>query len=333
MSLAERYIINPLVKIFEKSFERTAEKWNEENKSGIYNIQCLVSGKYYIGQSNTIEARLESHKSALRNNCHVNTHLQNAFNLYGEENFLFLVQEYTLSDKEIFTEREQFWVDWYGKENVYNIREIVDSNLGLKHSEQSRFNMSAGQKNRYTSEEEVQKMAEILKPYSFKKGERSNIEGEYKPDCTPWNKGTKGIMKSNKTSWVPQTPYKFISPDNIEYSGDDLPAFAREHNLTPTRLYRVLNGSELTHRGWTTPENKLLMSKPKCKEYTFISPEGIMYKTYNIKYLASEFGLNYTHMYKVYHKSYSQHKGWKLPQEGIIYDQVIEFNPNKQGTI
>lgn len=62
-------------------------------KSGVYRIQCLVSLKSYIGHSTDLKKRSKTHFSELRTNIHKNTHLQNAWNEYGEESFYFSVLE------------------------------------------------------------------------------------------------------------------------------------------------------------------------------------------------------------------------------------------------
>lgn len=56
---------------------------------GIYSIKNKINKKEYIGQSKRLEERKKDHLLSLRNNTHINSHLQNAFNIYGEENFEF----------------------------------------------------------------------------------------------------------------------------------------------------------------------------------------------------------------------------------------------------
>ena len=60
---------------------------------GIYIIKCTKNNKVYIGQSVNIKHRFYEHKGLLKNNKHINSHLQNAFNKYGEEFFVFEVLE------------------------------------------------------------------------------------------------------------------------------------------------------------------------------------------------------------------------------------------------
>lgn len=87
---------------------------------GVYKIFCCVSEKYYIGSTKQkIRLRLNHHLQALRNNTHKNSHLQNAWNKYGEDNFKFYVLENC--DKEITLDREQYYLDNRDISMSYNI--------------------------------------------------------------------------------------------------------------------------------------------------------------------------------------------------------------------
>ena len=66
---------------------------------GIYKIKNKVNGKVYIGQSIRIEKRWIDHKKTLRSNSHRNIYLQNAWNKYGEENFIHeIIEECDISE-------------------------------------------------------------------------------------------------------------------------------------------------------------------------------------------------------------------------------------------
>ena len=58
---------------------------------GIYMIENLINHKVYIGQSQDIERRHKDHIRHLKHGNHDNSHLQNAWNKYGADNFRFVV--------------------------------------------------------------------------------------------------------------------------------------------------------------------------------------------------------------------------------------------------
>ncbi len=61
---------------------------------GIYKIENIWDGKVYIGESNDIETRWQTHKEDLNNNKHHSYKLQEAWNKDGEISFVFeIIQE------------------------------------------------------------------------------------------------------------------------------------------------------------------------------------------------------------------------------------------------
>lgn len=94
---------------------------------GIYKISNTKTDTVYIGQSVNIELRWYQHLRALTNGKHKNAHLQRAFDKYGVDSFTFSVQEQCR--EEDLTDREQFWIEYYGgadSSNTYNIREATE---------------------------------------------------------------------------------------------------------------------------------------------------------------------------------------------------------------
>ena len=112
--------------------------------SGIYKILNLINNRVYIGQAINIHSRLRDHKECLYGNRHANEHLQNAWNKYGSDAFEFSIIEECEEDK--LTEREQYWIDYYGginSDKTYNQR---DAGSHGKHSDESKLKISLSQK-------------------------------------------------------------------------------------------------------------------------------------------------------------------------------------------
>ena len=104
---------------------------------GIYKITNTVNGKFYIGSSNNIYNRWKQHKTQLNDGMHGNIHLQNAWNMYGGQNFKFEIIEECAP--EIQFEREQYYLDMLNPfdDNGYNIvrrisKEYLSDNYMIK---------------------------------------------------------------------------------------------------------------------------------------------------------------------------------------------------------
>ena len=136
-------------------------------KCGVYCIKNKVNGRCYIGSTiMSIKKRTDHHISLLRSNSHKNKHLQNAYNLYGEESFQIFILENT--DKSNTLNREQFYLD--NTLNTYNINPLASGTPNLP--------------------EEVQlKKSETMKA-KFRNGE---ADFGFKKGHVPWNKGQLGI--------------------------------------------------------------------------------------------------------------------------------------------
>ena len=75
---------------------------------GIYEIVCMANNKSIIGSSVHIQRRYAQHMWELRRLSHHNPHLQNAFNLYGENNFKLVILE--KCDKKDLLIKEDLWI-------------------------------------------------------------------------------------------------------------------------------------------------------------------------------------------------------------------------------
>lgn len=112
---------------------------------GIYAIANVLNGDFYIGSAANLYQRKLEHVGKLQKNKHRNSHLQNACNLYGANAFRFVIVEHVEVAKDLI-EREQYYIDTLNPK--YNIRTVADSNLGMKHSEETRRKIGETKKGR-----------------------------------------------------------------------------------------------------------------------------------------------------------------------------------------
>jgi group I intron endonuclease len=146
-------------------------------KTGIYKIVNKLNSKSYVGSSSNLNKRWYSHIFRLKKNTHHSSKLQNSFNKYGIENFLFeLIEE---CPKELLLEREQYWIDTLNSYvNGYNstpragnngglsketIEKLKKIHTGKKMSEEARKKMSESRKGRKLSEETKEKLRKTSK--------------------------------------------------------------------------------------------------------------------------------------------------------------------------
>ena len=83
----------------------------------IYHIICKPTQKHYIGITNNIKRRLQRHRTELTNNVHHRHKLQNAWNFYGKENFIY---EFREIEVENYEELGQIEIEEIKKYDSYN---------------------------------------------------------------------------------------------------------------------------------------------------------------------------------------------------------------------
>jgi len=104
-------------------------------KSGIYQILNQITNKRYIGSTINFGKRKSEHFRKLKYNSHHSILLQNSYNKYGCDNFVFSIIE-LIDDNTKLLEREQYFLDLLKPE--YNI--CISSSapmMGRKHSKET----------------------------------------------------------------------------------------------------------------------------------------------------------------------------------------------------
>ena len=144
------------------------------NSAGIYVITNAVNGKVYVGSAVNIPGRWRVHKSDLRRGVHHSSHLQAAWNKYGDAAFTFSVLELVFNPADIL-QAEDKWIARLGataRDKGYNICLRAGSQLGLKHSAEARQKMSAAGKGRAQQSSGKTRLASMSSQYCNPAGRR-----------------------------------------------------------------------------------------------------------------------------------------------------------------
>lgn len=127
--------------------------------SGIYEIVHVESQNRYVGQAKNVNDRIWEHKRLLNNGYHFNSHLQSAWNKYGESAFEFNVLEYSPVD--LLTTKEQAWIDFLRVEGIcYNQCPIASSTRGRKLTKEHKMKIGEAGKKQKLSDEHIRALQE-----------------------------------------------------------------------------------------------------------------------------------------------------------------------------
>lgn len=188
-------------------------------KSGIYKILNKINNKLYVGSAVNINNRWYLHKSRLKNKKHDNQYLQNAWDKYGESNFLFEVIEFC--EREVLIEREQKYIDLYkswDRKSGYNIAKIAGNTTGCFHTEETKKLIKENNK---SSTKEVK---EKLKQYwSISKNRK--YQSKKRKDFLSKKENRQHLSKT-MTEYYRKNPQKKLF-------GKDNPAYGKKYRNKP----------------------------------------------------------------------------------------------------
>jgi len=118
-----------------KSKKDIKREYKEQQKpAGIFSIRNISNGKVLIGSSLNLEGSLNRHKFMLSTNQHTNRKLQQDWNEYGSDKFLFetleiieVNEEAGFNIKDELTLLEQIWLEKLNSfgDKRYNLNENI----------------------------------------------------------------------------------------------------------------------------------------------------------------------------------------------------------------
>lgn len=219
-------------------------------ENGIYRITNIVNNKIYIGSAfckGGLNRRWVAHKSTLKRNKHFNQYLQNSWNKYGKDNFIFEVLE-IVSDSDKIYLREQFYIDFYKSYEVnigYNVSRVTSAPmLGLKHTNEAKLKIGAASKgNKYC--------------LGFKHSDETKklmTEARYNESKETREKRAKSLIgNKNGLGFKPDSIISVNQLDknnNIIKTWESMTYAAKELNLHAGNICRVCKGERKTCGGF-----------------------------------------------------------------------------------
>jgi group I intron endonuclease len=238
--------------------------------SGIYKITCTINNKFYIGSSSDIKKRFGRHKYALRNNIHENKHMQNAWNKYGGETFIFEIIEITNNDNLI--EAEQMWMDkteCFNHEIGFNVSEIAQRGTFGKFSENVREKIQLANSKEWIVTDHNNKEQKICNLEEFCRenqlcpsGMRAVAYGLYDRH-NGWKcrfshmtsdelQSLRDMKRKNLNAPRPNTRKKYIviNPSGEQFEIIGINNFCKENNLNCGSMTSVASGKRNHYKGW-----------------------------------------------------------------------------------
>jgi group I intron endonuclease len=146
-----------------------------EQKNVIYAITNVVNGKKYVGSATLFHKRKKDHLNRLKNGKHHSNKLQNAYNKYGKENFIFSIIE-IVDTTDVLIQAEQKWIDELKPEYNMTLIAGLNSHIGMKRSEETKKKISDGLKGKKLSEETKKKISDRLKGKKLTNKHKQNIK-------------------------------------------------------------------------------------------------------------------------------------------------------------
>lgn len=204
----------------------------------VYRILNTTTGECYIGGTSHIHNRSQCHKSFLKNGNHPNKRLQESFNKYGVNHFRLEILE-LVNDIDTLEEREQYYYNLLNPE--FCIRSFVNSNAGIKMSEESSIKKHKAMFGHRRSDEERKAVS------ANKKGINNHAYG--KPAR---NRGTTHSDESKKKISDAKRRMNFEIAEEIRRlyaSGLSTTLLAEKYNLSCCTISGIINNKTYKKKG------------------------------------------------------------------------------------
>lgn len=140
---------------------------------GIYRLKCVATNKSYVGSAQNCRTRTQTHRNKLLQGKHINQYLQDAWNKYGPDQFVFeLLEKCSKAD---LKQREQSWINHlnsgsnkFGFNLAPAVRQVQPSEYLSKTISWYWANLSDEERNERIAHTQTEKGRELLRQNAIK---------------------------------------------------------------------------------------------------------------------------------------------------------------------
>lgn len=296
--------------------------------SGIYHINNRLDGKYYLGSSGDnrgIQRRLTKHLHCLRQNKHENSHLQRAFNKYGEKNFEF-IGIMNVEKGENF-DVEQYLLDTkkpYLREIGYNF--MTDVNKKRYMGDSTEHNKKNVWCKTWTLLDPLNNIIKVTNLSKFCRNNNLNylsfkqLVNEKCKSVFGWRLYKGNIPKENYRLKAPPLPYDLMDLNGVRHQGNNYIQFCKDKGLRKHGIYRLIKYIEKSFLGYVRFEdyqNGYRIGLQNGHLFDVIDPSGKRYQGVNANKFCREQGISMSVLKELKRGKCKTYKGWKLTPEEL----------------
>ncbi len=292
--------------------------------AGIYLITCTANGKIYIGSTNNLRNRWNSHRSQLRAGNHPNQHMQRSWDKHGEESFTMTVLE--KCEQVDITEREQHYLDVWKPFDPRGFNMAIDAVApmrGRKMSPESiakRVAKITGQKR---TPEFSERMSALHKGKKLSEARLEKMRGRVVSDETreKIRKAVTGFRHSDETRAKMSVSRTNPSPEvraALSRGAKNMPPETRA-KITASRIGikrspEAIAKTAAFHRGRKlSDEHRAKLSAAHCKyKYLVTLPSGEEVIINNLRDFSLANNLDPATLHRVVCGKQRHHKGYKV---------------------
>lgn len=207
-----------------------------------------------------------------------------AIKKYGKENaILEVIGEFDDYDEMYKAEKEAIKNHKTKAPNGYNLTDGGKGAYGLPASEERKRKISQANKGKKLSKETRMKISQANKGRDF------SVQVKAMADATRGKKKTKKQIEATIKTWT-----------------------GRKHTESAKLKMSISASKRKASEDTKNKISKALRIAMGDIEYSFVSPDGVVFKTKNLKAFCIENNLSKPHMYNIHNRKAKSHKGWTL---------------------